>query len=290
MTPRPSDAARPAALAVVTVLHDSAAHLDRLLDSIDAHVPGQVAVVCVDTGSTDGGPELARRRGCRVVALDANPGFGAANNAGLAVVEHDVVALLNPDVELLDDRLLTLAARARERPGTLLFPRLLNPDGSIQDSAHPHPGTWREVARALLPAALAPQPYRARRVRRVGWAIAAALVATTRTLRALGPFDPDAFLFYEDLDLCLRARCELHPDVALRHVGGHSTGPDRLALEAVRRREVIGHRLGRAALRRDDLAQAITFARASVRSRRARAQLAALRAARRADARRPAGP
>ena len=26
------------------------------------------------------------------------------------------------------------------------------------------------------------------------------------TLRALGPFDADAFLFYEDLDLCLRAR------------------------------------------------------------------------------------
>jgi N-acetylglucosaminyl-diphospho-decaprenol L-rhamnosyltransferase len=118
----------------------------------------------------------------------------------------------------------------------------------------------------------------------VGWAIAACVAVRTDLLRSLGPFDPSQFLFYEDLDLCLRSDVpvELHPEVALRHAGGHSTGPDRLALEAARRRRVVGERLGPRALRRDDLAQAVTFARASVRSPRAREQLRALRVARRA--------
>lgn len=271
-------------IAAVTVLHDSRAHLERLLDSIDAHASGQIHVVAVDTGSRDGDAELAAARGCTVVHRPDNPGFGPANNAGLERVDAEVTALLNPDVELLDDGLLRLAERAARAPGgALLVPRLLNPDGSVQDTAHPRPGSWSEVARALVPARLAPQPYRARERRTVGWAIAAAVVARTDTLRALGPFDPHAFMFYEDLDLCLRAeRCELHPDVALRHVGGHSTGAERLPLEATRRREVVRERLGGAALRRDDLAQALTFARAGVRSARAREQLRALRVARRA--------
>lgn len=267
-------------ISVVTVIHDSAKHLTRLLASLERHAP-QAQVVVVDSGSSDDGARIARDHGAEVVDLPHNPGFGPANNAGVERARHEVTALLNPDVELLDDGLLRLADGVTD--GTLLFPRLLDPDGSVQDSAHPLPGTCSEIVRALLPARIAPQPYRATATREIGWAIAAAVVATTRTLHALGPFDADAFMFYEDMDLCLRAeRCELHPDIALRHVGGHSTGPDRLSVEAARRREVIGERLGATALRRDDAAQALTFLRAGIRSRRAREQLAALRVARRA--------
>jgi N-acetylglucosaminyl-diphospho-decaprenol L-rhamnosyltransferase len=272
-------------LTVVTVLHDSAEHLSRLLDSLERHMPerGRLQVVAVDAGSRDGGPDIAAERGCEVVALNGDPGFGVANNAGVRWARHEVCALLNPDVQLLDDGLLALAAHAR-RHEALLFPRLLNPDGSVQDTAHPLPGTRREVLRALLPHDLAPHPWRAREARRVGWAIAAALVARTALLRALGPFDPRAHLFYEDLDLCLRAGAPsvLRPDVELLHVGGHSIGPERLELEARRRRRVVGERLGPDALRRDDLAQTLQFLRAAPGSGQARAQLAALRAARRA--------
>ena len=267
-------------ISVVTVIHNSAEHLTRLLASLGAHAPG-AQVIVVDSGSSDDGAQIAEERGAEVVDLPDNPGYGAGNNAGVQRARHDVTALLNPDVELLDGGMLELARRVDG--DALLYPRLLNPDGSVQDSAHPRPGTASEVARALLPSRLAPQPYRAKTKTTIGWAIAAALVARTETLKRLGPFDPDAFLFYEDLALSLRAeRCELHPDIALRHVGGHSTGSDRLSVEATRRREVVGERLGAKALRNDDVAQALTFVRAGVRSRRAREQLRALRVARRA--------
>ena len=104
---------------------------------------------------------------------------------------------------------------------------------------------------------------------------------------------PRPFLFFEDLELCLRAAAagvptELHPEIALRHAGGHSTGPaydgEPHALLARRRREVVGARLGRRALALDDLAQGVTFATRAIAHRgreRERAQLRALIHARR---------
>ena len=282
---------------VVTVLHQSAPELPRLLRSIDAHLDPRPQIVAVDSGSTDGGADLAREAGAEVVVLEGNPGFGVATNAGVQRARHQVTALLNPDCELPDDSLAELATRAAAADA-LLVPRLLNPDGSPQRSAHPLPGRPAALLRAVLPAPVLPQPHLARRTSAVGWAIAACLVARTELLRRLGPFDPDAFLFYEDLDLCLRARqagvpTVLHPDVRVRHLGGRSTerafGAEPFELQARRRREVIGARLGQAALRVDDAAQALTFGlRAAVGRDRAR-NVAALKALRTAHRLTPAG-
>jgi GT2 family glycosyltransferase len=135
------------------------------------------------------------------------------------------------------------------------------------------------------------EPWRSDAPRRVGWAIAACLVARTDLLRRLGPFDPRAFLFYEDMDLCLRARAagiptEQHPEATVVHHGSHATRPafggEAFELQARRRREVVGANLGRRALRLDDTAQALTFAARAAVGRQSRRNLAALRALRRA--------
>ncbi len=281
---------------IVVVLHDSAGPLPALLRSLSL-LPSAPQLIVVDTDSSDDGPALARAAGAEVLELGGNPGFGAANNAGVARARHPVTVLLNPDCELLDASLVQLVARAGD--GRLWVPRLLNPDGSVQRSAHPLPGT----AGALLPAFVHPpllpeplrervEPYRAERPRSVGWAIAACVAARTDVLRRLGPFDARQFLFFEDMDLCLRARTAgiptmLDPRVRVRHLGGHATGPayagEPHELLARRRREVITANRGRTAAALDDLAQALTFAiRVSARgalgrrSDRERAQLAAL--------------
>ena len=197
----------------VVVLHDSEAELRVLLRSIETHLPEPPQLVVVDSGSRDGGPDLAAEHGAEVVALAGNPGFGAANNAGVECARHDVTVLLNPDCELLDASLVVLAAIARRHPDALHVPRLLNPDGTIQRSVHPLPGTPGTLLPALVHPPLLPrglreraEPHRAGSARTVGWAIAACLAASTATLRRLGPFDPSVHLYAEDLELALRAR------------------------------------------------------------------------------------
>jgi N-acetylglucosaminyl-diphospho-decaprenol L-rhamnosyltransferase len=287
--------------ALVTVMHDSADEVERLLASVERLLDPRPRVVAVDSGSRDHGPEVAREHGAELVHLDGNRGFGVGCNAAVTRVSEPVTALVNPDVELLDDGLARLADAA-SAVEALLAPRLLNPDGSVQDSAHPLPGTFEALIPAAVPRFLLPgplrrryEPWRSTRARPVGWAVAACIVARTDLLRRLGPFDSDVFLFYEDLDLCLRAADAgvptlLRPDVAVRHSGGASveralSGRDA-EMRARRRREVMAGR-GRLPLALDDAAQAVTFGtRAAGRAllRRGgeyeREQLRALRAAR----------
>jgi N-acetylglucosaminyl-diphospho-decaprenol L-rhamnosyltransferase len=302
------DGPPPAAnLALVTVTHDSAAHLRTLVRSVDRHLPG-VRVVVVDCASSDETVDVAHGSSSVVtVPLDRNVGFGRANNRGLEEVGEPVTALVNPDVELVDDSLMALAAQALDPglPDRLLAPLVLCPDGSRQDSVHPTPATVADLIRAVVPPAVAPgsglAPWGARTPRPVGWAVGCALVARTETLRRLGPFDERIFLYGEDLDLGLRAaqagiETWFWPAARVIHHRAHSSraafGGEPFELLARARREVVARRLGPRAARIDDVTQAATFAsriaakrllgRSAARERR---QLAALRRVRQADGR-----
>jgi N-acetylglucosaminyl-diphospho-decaprenol L-rhamnosyltransferase len=300
--PRPAAAAADAPLAVVTVTHNSGAELPALLASVRRHLPG-APVTVVDCDSHDGSVAVARGApGVETIALRENVGFGRACNRGVASVTAPVTALLNPDVELIDASLLQLAAEALrdDRPPRLLAPLVLSSDGTRQQTAHPAPGSWPDLARALIPPAVVPAsagawlaPWRATAPRPIGWAVAAALVAPTETLRRLGPFDESIFMYGEDLELGLRAAAEgietwFWPTARVRHGGAHATRPafggEPFGRLARARHDVVAKRMGTSRSHRDDRAQALTFAsrwfykRALGRgAERERRQLAALR-------------
>ena len=237
---RPSGAAPPGAapssLAIVTVTHNSERELTALLDSVTRHLPG-AEVVVVDCASSDGSLAVARARGgVTAIALRENAGFGRACNRGVRAVGAPVVALLNPDVELIDDSLLALAAEALadDRPPRLLAPRVLNGDGTSRTP--PTRGRvrrrtwWRRPSPRAVPGGGRRTGWRrgaAARPRRVGWAVGCALVARTGTLVELGPFDESLFLYGEasSWDSTLgsgasRRGCGRRP-------GSYTTGPTR---------------------------------------------------------------
>ncbi len=262
-------------LALITVLHDSRPELGRLLDSAATHLPA-AEVVVVDSGSADDGAAAARARGATAIDAGGNVGFGRATNLGLDHVRSPVTAVLNPDVELLDDSLDLLAAQARAQPRRLWAPAVFLPDGSRQDNVHAAPTGPASLLHALVPSALLPpplarvvDPWRSARPRAVSWAVGCCLVASTATLRRLGPFDERIFLYGEDMELGLRAGAQgietwFWPQARVRHARAHSTavefGGEPLELLARQRRAVVQDRLGAGARARDDRLQALTFA------------------------------
>jgi N-acetylglucosaminyl-diphospho-decaprenol L-rhamnosyltransferase len=298
-------------LALVTVTHDSARELEALLGSVRRHLP-EAQVVVVDCASADGSAEVAREWATRghldvcIRVLGENLGFGRGSNRGVAEVDRGVTALVNPDVELVDDSLLAVgweAARG-DAPERLLAPLVLSSDGSRQDTVHPSPGSAAELVFSLVPPAAIPgrlgvalAPWRSRRPRRVGWAVACALVARTSTLRRLGPFDERIFMYGEDLELGLRAGAAgietwFWPGARVLHHQAHSSarafGGEPFERHAHGRHDAIRRCRGPRAAAVDDATQAVTFAsrlalknvlgRSAERERR---QLQALRSARR---------
>jgi N-acetylglucosaminyl-diphospho-decaprenol L-rhamnosyltransferase len=293
-------------IALVTVIHDSAAELEQLLASVSRHLP-QATVVVADSGSSDDG--LARAAGWRgrsvTLDLEANVGFGRATNAGVAAHGEPVTVVVNPDVELLDASLVELARELSAGPERILAPLVLLPDGSRQDSVQHEPGTLPPALAALVPPLALPpglrqavDPWRSDRPRRVGWAVGCCLAARTETLRRLGPFDERIFMYAEDLELGLRASDEgletwFWPRARVLHHGTHSTAiafdGEPFELLARQRREVVRRRRGPQRARLDDWQQLATFcdriALKAIAGRphgRERRQLAALRRARRA--------
>ena len=306
-SPAPARRERPGDdLALVTVTHDSAGELAALLASAARHLPGAQTVV-VDSGSADESLEVARRNGAETIALD-NVGYGRAANAGVEAVTRPVTVVLNPDVELVDASLADVAEELGrgDQPSRLVVPVVVLPDGSRQDVAQYEPGTLPLLVSALVPPTVLPRrirpaldPWRASRPRRVGWPVGACIAARTETLRSLGPFDPDIFLYGEDLDLGLRAadagvETWFWPHARVLHKRAHTTrrafDGEPFELLASRRRKVVRSRRGHTRRRLDDAVQAVTFAdrialktlfrRDTARERR---QLAALRATRRAE-------
>jgi len=92
---------------IVVVTWQSADHLAALVDSMNARLGEDPELVVVDNASDDD-PEAAARRWrgpVRFSRLEANEGFGAAANAGVAEATGEAVVLLNPDTELLGGRL-----------------------------------------------------------------------------------------------------------------------------------------------------------------------------------------
>ena len=89
------------------------------LGSLAVQTRPPAAVIVVDNGSVDGSLDYLRAEHpeVRVLALGANTGFAHAANRGIEAATGELVALVNPDVELAPDWLERMAAPLRADDG-----------------------------------------------------------------------------------------------------------------------------------------------------------------------------
>lgn len=118
------------ALSLVMIARNEARCIERCLFSVRAHVD---AMFVLDTGSTDGTPELARRAGARVGHFDWCDDFSAARNAALEQADADWALVLDAD-EWLTDGAAELRPLRAQRPSYIGMLRVDNLYGA--DAAH----------------------------------------------------------------------------------------------------------------------------------------------------------
>jgi len=198
-------------LSIVTVCYRARADLPGLLESIARHPPPGTApqIVVVDNSPEPpyGVADLVPQSSSIVyLPMPANVGMGAGLNAGVKLTHGDGLLLVNPDLRFTGGALTAFASLPADRP-TIVGPRLLNGDGSLQLSAGRFPNLLRLVAGQLRPRATRKyEPLPVDRPQSVDWVTGACLFIPRRAFDALGGFDERYFLYYEETDLCRRAR------------------------------------------------------------------------------------
>jgi len=221
------------------------------LESLAAEVsPPHDRVVVVLNGGPPGDVDRVREAITRadwsawasLMPRRQNDGYSRANNDAVRALigaSHppDYVLLLNDDTSLRSGALAELrVALAANAEIAIAGCGLEEPDGRLQTCAFRFPslaseleGTLRVgfVSRLLARWTLALPPSRA--PRRVDWVPGAAMAVRRDVWLRIGLLDEHFFLYFDDIDFCLRARraglqCWVLPQSRVIHWRGQTTG------------------------------------------------------------------
>jgi GT2 family glycosyltransferase len=213
-------------LSVVVVNWNSCADLMVCLESLARQTYEELEVIVVDNGSTDDSVSRARERYPRAIVLEqaANLGFAEGANRGIAASHGDWVAVLNNDTVAEPrwaEHLVEAADAASDRCGmlqsVLLFMDrpaeinstgiVLTPWGSGNDRREGEHLAGLNAEEIFCPTA---------------GACAYRRVMLEQIQLPTGYFEPDHFMYFEDLDLGWRARlagwsAQLVPESVVLH-------------------------------------------------------------------------
>lgn len=191
-------------------------------------------LVLIDNASPDDTPQLLRAWSDRAIVrlLDQNRNFAGGCNVGAIEAHGEVLVFLNNDTEVTPGALETLADQALEPGVSVAGCRLLFPDGTIQ-----HAGVAFLHGRALGGAAMPQHVFHhldqdlaaARSCYEADCVTAACMAVRATAFRAARGFDEGYVNGLEDVDLCLRIRCNgerivYRGDVTVIHHEGASRG------------------------------------------------------------------
>ncbi len=206
-------------VSVVIVNYNVRDFLHNCLQSLQRSLHGMASeVIVIDNHSTDGSVEFLTPLfpEVRFIALKENLGFGKANNIGFSMSKGRYVLCLNPDTLLSEDTMEVMFDYMEQHPDVGLSGcRLLNGDGTFQLACRRgFPTPWVAFTRSFGLQSLFPksplfgrynQTFRdVNETYNVDAVSGAFMLIRREALEQVQGFDPDFFMYGEDLDICYR--------------------------------------------------------------------------------------
>lgn len=194
-------------MSVIVLNWNGGEYLERCISSVLAsnYPREKLEIIIVDNASKDGSALAAKRKHPDVVLVEnrTNLGFSEGNNVGIRISKGDVVILLNNDVEVDRNWLQEIAKVAADAEVGIVGCKLLfGTTGIIQTLGFVTSKYGRGVSLCagrdnsmLLPKTV-----------EVDYVSGAALAVKRSVLHEVGLLDPFYFAYYEDTDLCYRAK------------------------------------------------------------------------------------
>jgi len=231
-------------LSVIIVNYNTAALTLDCLRVLFTEITGLSAeVFVVDNASTDESVPAIREAfpQVRVLAMEKNLGFGAANNVAMRLAQGRYLLLLNTDAFLQPGAVGALLARLKQHPDVgVMGPRLLNRDSSLQRSCFRFPAplhVWLE--NLWLTRLFSSRSYfgdyrdwNHASERGVDFVIGACMLVPRAVFEKVGGFDERFFMYQEEADWQRRIwtagwSVSFYPGAEVIHYGGESGRKER---------------------------------------------------------------
>ncbi|MDR3313011.1 MAG: glycosyltransferase family 2 protein [Oscillospiraceae bacterium] len=221
------------------VLHNNKSNIEATLHSLKEHTTGvPFQLYLIDNASADGSPELAAAAWPEAELLrnEKNLGFGAGHNRVLHRLNSKYHAFINPDVLLSSDAITSMAQYMDAHEDVvLLSPRIVFPETGEDQILGKRNPTLRYLVASRLRGKLGGKALREYAMRdedlslpfEIENATGCFMLVRTADLRAIGGFDEQFFLYFEDCDLTRslvqRGRVLYYPDAVIQHVWGRES-------------------------------------------------------------------
>ncbi len=226
-------------VSVVMVTYASYPLTRRLLEPLTAGIGKELEeIILVDSASPDQTGEKLKADFPAIdyLPMPENRGYGAAANAGATQAKSEWLLILNGDLEIHPVQASRLKELAETNGADLIAPLQETPEGEPIPTVRnfPTPKTILFARRSPLGKLfgahggyLHPLPKETERVE--GAVGGACFLVRKEKFQQVGGFDPNYFLFVEDIDLCRRlsqagAKIYFTPEVKVRHFWSFSTG------------------------------------------------------------------
>jgi len=228
---------------IVIVNWNSGSLLSHCLQSIavsEADLDCIGKVIIVDNASRDGSTcvdQFSSVLPLRVIRNSENHGFARACNEGAAAGRSEAILFLNPDTMITPGSVTcavsALSASANDHVGIIGI-RMLDEFGETQLCTSRFPTPWALVGRSAGLDRVFPslshfdRSWDHKLTRDVDQVMGAFLLCRRDLFGSLGGFDERFFVYYDDVDLCLRAqqsgwRCVYFADATIVHEGQGTT-------------------------------------------------------------------
>jgi N-acetylglucosaminyl-diphospho-decaprenol L-rhamnosyltransferase len=207
-------------LSVIIITWNGWADTERCLSSIYAAAMDGLEIIVFDNASSDGTPDWIERDfpGVRLIRHSRNIGHSAGFNLAITAARGTHVLLLDSDTELAGDAMSVMLAFLIDRTDVaLIAPRLLNSDGSVQQSARnfPRPLNGLFGRQSLLTRLFPRNRFSMRYLRsdrisasepyEVEQITGACMMFRRDVATQIGSWDEGYFAYWVDTDWCFRA-------------------------------------------------------------------------------------
>jgi GT2 family glycosyltransferase len=231
----------------IIVTFNSDQDIARCINTLMAHNREALSsVIVIDNKSKDRTLEIVNGLATvyeklKIISNCHNVGFAKANNIAARESQSPVLAFINPDMEFIDNSLITMINLliAESNLGAV-GPALFNSDGTLQQGYGKKITPIDIMIEFLLGWRIKSKIKRifSNNSPKIDWISGACLLAKRDAFFSVGGFDENIFMYSEDLDLCLQLKKNGFNIVyestskAIHHSGGSQKSWKKWALVA----------------------------------------------------------